>query len=441
MKTNIRSSLSIFLLAVTVCAPAQSSFRDLMDTASATMDAARESREQNAAAADIRAIFAKAKEAEDDGNVIFCGFYVGMSKIDADALVAYYGLKDGEWEVQGDPVVYRIRFSLKSIRRITKGGNTFDELLQAVANRVGTMKPGENKSYRLETIDGIVVGMGERYGCTMSDSTGNFTREAERKAAESRASQLDSLPEVESTAAAIIADMVQIPGKEYKMGKTEVTQAQWEAIMGGNPSLFKGMDNPVDQVSWYYCQDFLKLLNSVSVVKDSGLVFRLPTNAEWEYACHAGDKGDYCRLADGTQITKETLGRVAWTRDNSDEKSHPVGQKIPNAFGLYDMHGNVREWCLEEQVAVDALFAKGKAWEHNRVCRGGSWDRSGYGLCSVDLGIGSDPMHGWSDIGFRLCASIASSSVTNSPTPVTNSSITTSNSSTSNQGGLRGQTP
>ena len=86
-------------------------------------------------------------------------------------------------------------------------------------------------------------------------------------------------------------------------------------------------------------------LNSMPEVKKSGLTFRLPTEKEWEYACRAASTGDYCKLADGTEITKGTLGDVAWYEDNSGKKTHPVGQKKPNAFGLHDMHGNVLEWC------------------------------------------------------------------------------------------------
>ena len=92
----------------------------------------------------------------------------------------------------------------------------------------------------------------------------------------------------------------------FWLGKFEVTQAQWEAVMGENPSYFKGADNPVENVSWVDCQEFLKKLNALPAVKKSGLVFRLPDEKEWEYACRAGSTGHYCRLADGTEITEST---------------------------------------------------------------------------------------------------------------------------------------
>ena len=204
-------------------------------------------------------------------------------------------------------------------------------------------------------------------------------------------SQSNSSPGVSPAVESILASMVDIPGKGFKMGKTEVTQAQWVAIMGNNPSEFKGRNNPVEQVSWNDCQRFLSLLNLNPVVKDSGLTFRLPTDEEWEYACRAGATGDYCKLANGTEITGSTLGQVAWFEDNSDEKTHPVGQKQPNAFGLYDMHGNVWEWTS----TVDGEW---------RVSRGGSWLDSA-GRCESSSGNWSSPSYRYFPLGFRLCAS------------------------------------
>ena len=190
----------------------------------------------------------------------------------------------------------------------------------------------------------------------------------------------------------IISGMVQIPGKNFKMGKYEVTQAQWEAVMGENPSRFKGADNPVENVSWDDCQEFLKKINALPSVKKSGLVFRLPTENEWKYACRAGSTGDYFKLADGTEITKSTLGEVAWYEDNSGRKTHLVGQKKPNAFGLYDMHGNVWEWCED---------LSGYSY---RVNLGGSWDYDS-GRCTVGYRGRDNPNFRNFDLGFRLAAS------------------------------------
>ena len=192
----------------------------------------------------------------------------------------------------------------------------------------------------------------------------------------------------------IVGNMVAIPEKNFKMGKYEVTQAQWEAVMGENPSCFKGGDNPVEAVSWDDCQKFLEKLNAQPEVKGSGWIYRLPSGKEWEYACRAGSTGDYCKLADGTENTKSTLGEVAWYDDNSDRKTHPVGQKKPNAFGLYDMHGNVCEWCAD-------LYAVGKS---PRVFRGGSWFNLSW-RCRAGHRRDSAPGDRNRNLGFRLAAS------------------------------------
>ncbi len=189
----------------------------------------------------------------------------------------------------------------------------------------------------------------------------------------------------------LLASMVPIPDKNYRMGMYEVTQSQWEAVMGDNLSGFKGADNPVEYVSWDDCQGFLRKLNALPEVKELGLVFRLPTEEEWEYACRAGATGKFCKLADGTEITEDTLGRVAWYNDNSGDTTHPVGQKEPNAFGLYDMHGNVYEWT---QTAIG----------EDRVYRGGSWYYSAR-FCESSYRRRLSPVLRSDDLGFRLCAS------------------------------------
>ncbi len=193
----------------------------------------------------------------------------------------------------------------------------------------------------------------------------------------------------------VTIDMVPInaPSGVYYMQKTEVPQALWKSVMGENPSHFKDDDRPVEQVSLNDCQSFIEKLNGLPSVGKSGLVFRLPTEEEWEYACRAGSAGNYCKLADGTEITADTLESVAWYGESAFTGStHPVGRKQPNAFGLHDMLGNAEEWTSTGDV-------------DSRVCRGGGFDSSALDCASGD--------HCWShqsfyfdDLGLRLAASI-----------------------------------
>ena len=365
--------------------------------APADTEMSREERERN----QIKEILALAKKsAEEDFNINFGGFFVGMSRYDAQDLAAYYKLKDDEYSVEAAPgkAVSQIWFSLKGVRRITRGGSTIEELAQAVANRVGDLKRDyDSREWGHKTIDGIVVTFGGK-GLTIrnvrvASNTPLATLEAARKdkadtdAIEKRATEEMARADRAVKATTILTDMVAIPGTNYKMGKTEVTQAQWVAVMGNNPSRFKGADNPVENVSWDDCKAFLKKLNALPTVRESGLVFRLPTPKEWKYACLAGSTDYYCKLADGTEITTRTVGEVAWYNDNGGSKTHPVGQKKPNAFGLYDMLGNVEELCDGGSYCA---------------CLGHSWNNAGG--CPGVRGDG-DPYYGSdSCLGFRLLA-------------------------------------
>lgn len=147
-------------------------------------------------------------------------------------------------------------------------------------------------------------------------------------------------------------DMVYVEGDtlSFYICKYEVTQKLWVEVMGSNPSEMQGDDLPVEQVSWNDCQRFITKLNELT-----GKKYRLPTEAEWEYACRGG------KYSKGYEYSgSDNLDEVAWYSDNSDGKSHPVGEKQPNELGLYDMSGNVWEWCQD-------------LCNSSRVCRGGSW--------------------------------------------------------------------
>jgi formylglycine-generating enzyme required for sulfatase activity len=187
--------------------------------------------------------------------------------------------------------------------------------------------------------------------------------------------------------------------KPFYLGKYLVTQEQWEAVMGGNPSEFKGPKNPVETVSWDDCQQFFGKLNATSAA--GGGKFQLPTEALWEYACRAGNKTKYCFGDDDSK-----LGDYAWYDANSDNKTHPVGEKKPNAWGLYDMHGNVWEWCQDwfangyykESPVNDPT---GAAMGSNRVLRGGS-GISPAGYCRSAFRDSNVPGSRFYNLGLRV---------------------------------------
>ncbi len=150
----------------------------------------------------------------------------------------------------------------------------------------------------------------------------------------------------------------------FRIGKYEVTQRQWQAVMGSNPSKFKGDNHPVEQVSWDDVQDFIRKLNQMS-----GKRYRLPTEAEWEYAARGGKDGP-------GNDRYGSPDRIAWYNGNSGDTTHPVGGKQPNAYGLHDMLGNVREWCQDwygEYTTSAKNNPTGPAAGSVRVDRGGSW--------------------------------------------------------------------
>ena len=173
--------------------------------------------------------------------------------------------------------------------------------------------------------------------------------------------------------------------KGFKIGKYPVTQAQYKKIMGKNPSHFNGDNNPVEKVSWHDAKEFCDKLNEKYASKlPSGYEFDLPTEAQWEYACRAGTTS---ALNNGKALTSEigkcqNLDEIAWYCENSDNKTHPVGQKKPNAWGIYDMHGNVWEWCRDwygDYPTGNVTDPVGPSTGSIRVFRGGSWiDLAGY---------------------------------------------------------------
>ena len=183
--------------------------------------------------------------------------------------------------------------------------------------------------------------------------------------------------------------------KSFYMATTEVTQLQWYRVMGNNPANFKkeelGYDsrnNPVENVSWYDAKKFVEKLNKLEHTNK----YRLSTEEEWEYAARAGSSGKWCFGDDESK-----LGQYAWYGDNSRNRTHPVAQKKPNRWGLYDMHGNVWEWVSSCHTKT---YDSG-CYEDYKVLRGGSWYSSAKVTRSASRSYDS-PVICYFNIGFRL---------------------------------------
>lgn len=206
----------------------------------------------------------------------------------------------------------------------------------------------------------------------------------------------------------------------FYMGKYEVTQAQWQAVMGTDPSNFKGDSLPVEQVSWDDAQEFIRKLN----VRNNGFLYRLPTEAEWEYAARARTTGNYAGSPDLMAWYGNNSGRQyfdaqeIFARDtNNYEKriadnggqTHPVGQKQANGFGLYDMYGNVWEWCQDYyHESYNGAPADGSVWLSGgnpkyRMIRGGSWITGAPHLRAAPRD-GKEPTGRFNYLGFRVAA-------------------------------------
>ena len=166
---------------------------------------------------------------------------------------------------------------------------------------------------------------------------------------------------------------------DYYIGQTEVTQELWQAVMSSNPSYYKGAKNPVNYVSWNDCQEFISKLNRLT-----GGRFRLPTEAEWEYAARGGNKSRGYKYSGS-----DYLGSVAWYGDNSGSKVHPIGSKSANELGLYDMSGNVFEWCSDrygDYPSSPQTNPTGASSDLGRVLRGASYYSKEWNCRSANRG-------------------------------------------------------
>jgi hypothetical protein len=199
-------------------------------------------------------------------------------------------------------------------------------------------------------------------------------------------SVLVALPPIQNSVGMEFKVLKPSPNASFAIGVYEVTQQQYEAVTGSNPSKFKGANNPVEMVSWNDAVEYCAKLSSLPAEVAAGHVYRLPTEAEWEACCRAGTTTAYSFGDD-----EKDLGKYAWFETNSGGTSHAVGEKLPNGWDIYDMHGNVSEWCL---------FRDGSG----RVYRGGSWSDSA-GYCRSAYRSRDVPSLRLSDLGFRLALS------------------------------------
>ena len=192
--------------------------------------------------------------------------------------------------------------------------------------------------------------------------------------------------------------------RDFYLGRTEVTQAQWKAVMGSNPSHFTGDDRPVEQVSWHNAMEFCGKLNELKLAPD-GWKFTLPTETQWEFAARGGNRSKGYRFSGS-----DTANEVAWCDDefNSGTGTHPVGQKKPNELGLYDMSGNVCEWCLDDWLddssELKPEFVRGNdSSDELRGVRGGGWDWSPRSCRSGTRMDGNPKLSRMlTDLGFRV---------------------------------------
>ena len=202
--------------------------------------------------------------------------------------------------------------------------------------------------------------------------------------------------------------------KPFKMGVHEITQAQYELIMGVNPSEFKGADHPVEMVSYEDALAFCRRISELPAEIAAGNVYRLPTEAEWEYACRAGTAtkysfgdddsffGDYANFFGDSE-----LGDCAWFIWNSEDATHPVGSKRSNAWGLCGMHGNVVEWCQDwygDYPSGSVTDPRGPSTGPWHVFRGGCWGFPAEQCRSAARGR-IDPSLRFAYVGFRVCLS------------------------------------
>jgi len=299
------------------------------------------------------------------------------------------------YDLEGTETEAKVAVTIKA------GGKTYGSDQLHLEGDVGTVRPGKGKTVWWSMLQDFPGGLNKDVEVTVSASGGNFRDPV-------TGMEFVLVPggcyQMGCGSGQSACDKNEKPVHEvcvdgFWMGRTEVTQKQWEKIMDDNPSLntswFKNTDNyPVENFSWYDISDFIQKLN-----QQSGRNYRLPTEAEWEYAARSGGKEELYAGGDNVDA-------VAWFDSNSGDRSHPVAQKRPNGLGLYDMSGNVWEWC-QDWYGKDYYLnsprnnPRGPDSGSARVARGGSWHSFESGCRSI-MRSGNNLPFRYTDVGLRL---------------------------------------
>ena len=252
----------------------------------------------------------------------------------------------------------------------TDGGRTWGEPLRQVTGDVNKQVPAGNHRIVWDVLSEREKLAGANICFKVEVYSGKFTVNGvsfEMVRVEGSTFRMGATSEQGDDAWDIEKPVHSVTLSSYYIGKTEVTQALWQAVMGSNPSRFEGADLPVERVSWNHCQEFIQKLNRLT-----GCNFRLPTEAEWEFACRGGNNSRGYKYSGSNN-----LGSVAWYDDNSGGQTHPVATKAPNELGIYDMSGNVWEWCNDwygNYTAISQTNPTGPQSGSWRVGRGGGWN-------------------------------------------------------------------
>ena len=248
---------------------------------------------------------------------------------------------------------------------------------------------GEQKSFTTLDLENQVVNVNGVSFTMIAVKGGTFNMGAQSTDPSGTNYDGDAFPSEEPVHSVTLSD--------YYIGETEVTQELWEAVMGSNPSNSSGNQKPVEKVSWNDCKEFIEKLNQLT-----GKNFRLPTEAEWEYAARGGNKSKGYKYSGSN-----TIGNVAWYKDNSSHTTHDVKTKSPNELGIYDMSGNVWEWCEDwygNYSSGSQTNPAGPSTGSRRVNRGGGWYGNA-GYCRVSDRFEGIPGGNNFSLGLRLCLS------------------------------------